>query len=438
MLKVSCSFSRLNYKTTKSRDLRLDAAFKILQVSSAAPKSLTGCSNSVVDVDDVIFSYTKEDHDNTGRVLGTRTTQVFSCSNQGKRFCLKFHSVASEIEKESEGLLLLSNGGVPVPELYFTCVSQTNYLGVAMELLGFTLETIPPFKPPHGGGADWADCWRSCFDALAALHALDFIHGDSGARNFMYSPAQRRWVVIDVATLAPCRGERRTLPSGTCRVELARRHDVAMLYHSLLAQGSRSRNIYRILPAAHRQLAATGASACTGGLLLPCCTCQGFWACDAVCRRIPVPPAYSSADALSPPNLRRVLAVIAGLQYPPKPAAMDAAPTSAPVDATALGPAPAECPPQPAADSQVSDGSCSTPTPPTSMAALAGVAGPTESGGGGGAVVIPTAAATTAESTPPSKLSAKVDEAAPEAAADEAAAPASVAPRQPSEASEHW
>ncbi len=418
MLKVSSSFSRLNYKSSKSRDLRLDAAFKVLQVNSAAPKSLIGCVNSVVDVDDVIFSYTKEDHDNTGRVLGTRTTQVFSCSSQGKRFCLKFHSVASEIEKEAEGLLLLSNGGVPVPEIYFTCVSKTNYLGVGMELLGFTLETIPPFKPPHGGGADWAECWRACFDALAALHALDFVHGDSGARNFMYSPAQRRWVVIDVATLAPCRGERRALPSGTCRVELARRHDVAMLYHSLLAQGSRSRNIYRILPAAHRQLAASGASSCTGGLLLPCCTCQGFWACEAVCRRTPVPSSYSSADALSPPNLRRVLAVIAALQYPPKSAPADAAP--APPPAAGLGPAPAQAPPTPAAGSKDGD---AAPTLPTSTAAPAGTDRIHPVNSGGDAVVIPAVAATAADLPPPSALTATAgdSEAAPAPPSAEAA-----------------
>jgi hypothetical protein len=159
-------------------------------------------------------------------------------------------------------------------------------------------------------------CWQACFDTLTALHARDLVHGDSGARNFMHSPARRRWVVIDAVTLCPCRGERRPLPSGACRALLARRHDLAQLYRGLLALGGPARSAYRALPDAHRRLEAAGGLAWTGCLLLPCCTCQGFWACDKVCERVPPPPAVFPAEALAPANLRRVLAVVAAVQNP--------------------------------------------------------------------------------------------------------------------------
>ena len=337
MVRVSGGYSRLNYKSPKARDLRLDGAFKIQKVSSAAPAFISGMAGSVVDVDDVLFNFTKEDYDGSGKVLGTRTTLVLSCSARGQKFCAKFHSVASEIEKEADGLLLLHRNSIPAPALFFLAASQSNCLGVGMELLGCTLEAVSPFRASPVG--DWAECWQACFDILAALHARDLVHGDSGARNFMHSPAQRRWVVIDAATVQPCRGERRPLPSGACRALLAQRHDLAMLYHGLLALGTRSRNIYRLLPDAHRRLEAAGGLGWTGGLLLPCCTCQGFWACDRVCKRVPPPPEVRPADALRPANLRRVLAIVMEGQRPAGAAARPAVAAKPAIAAIRVGPA---------------------------------------------------------------------------------------------------
>ena len=319
------NFNLLNYKSPKKRDLRLDGAFKIVQLSTSAPAFVNELSGTTIDVDDVLFNFTKENQDHRGRVLGTQTTLVLSCRNRGQPFCVKFHSTASEIEKEAANLLLLKNSGVPVTTIFFKGVSQSGFLCVGMELLSCTLETVAPFKSSPEG--PWAECWQACFDILAALHSRDLVHGDSGARNFMHSPAQRCWVVIDTATVQPCAGERRPLPSGACRTLLAQRHDLAMLYHSLLALGTRSRNIYRLLPDAHHRLEAAGCLGWTGELLLPCCTCQGLWACDRVCKRVPLPPAVSPRDALRPANLRRVIAVVLGQD--PAVAAAPCAPKAA-------------------------------------------------------------------------------------------------------------